>query len=97
MSEYCSYFRLPEKNLKVYSVMHEGEEEPGVEWLVQFQLKTAEIDDSFDDTSLEEVIIVAVDFDTAYKYAQQYIRTKQLDSETKDDWADAEIVSVDKK
>lgn len=97
MSIYSEYFKLPEKELKVYSVMNEGEEEAGFEWLVQFELISDDTDDSFEDNSKEEAIIVAPDFDTAYKYAQQYIRTKQLEDETKDAWKDAEIVSVDKK
>lgn len=97
MSIYSEYFKIPNKEIKVYSIMNESEEESGVEWLVKFQLKSPDVDDSFEDDYMEEVILLAPDFDTAYKYAQQYIRTKQLDETTEDAWSDAEIVSVDKK
>ncbi len=97
MNIYSQYFKIPTRDLKVYSVLQEGEEESGVEWLVQFDFTSNSVDDSFEDDYKEEVVIVAPDFDTAYKYAQQYIRTKQLDEETKTEWAHAEIVSVDKR
>lgn len=74
--------------------MNESEEETGAEWLIQFNLKAAEYDDSFDSDYREEVVIVAPDFETAHKYAQQYIRLMQMQPETKDRWEGAEIVSV---
>jgi len=97
MSIFNELFKLESKELKRYSVMNEDNEEEGVEWLIQFQLASDEFDDSFDQDYKEEVVIVAPDFDTAYKYAQQYVRKMQLDSETSAQWKGAEIVSVDKR
>lgn len=97
MSSFEGLFKLSNKELKRYSVIIEGEDESGVEWLVQFYLPDSDYDDSFDEDYREEIVIVAVDFETAYKYAQQYIRTMQIKSETKELWRNAEIVSVDKR
>lgn len=97
MNGFEGLFKLSNKELKRYSVMVEGEEESGIEWLIQFHLVDSDYDDSFDEDYREEVVIVAPDFETAYKYAQQYIRTMQMKSETKELWQNAEIVSVDKR
>lgn len=97
MSIYDNLFTISSKPKLRYSVLREGEEESGVDWLVQFELQPSEFDDSFDSDYREEIVISAVDFDTAHKYAQQYIRTMQLDPETKDSWNDARIVTIDKQ
>lgn len=96
MSIYDNLFTIAPKPQLRYSVIREGEEESGIDWLVQFELEPSEFDDSFDSNYREEIVITATDFDTAHKYAQQYIRTMQLKPETKDQWKNAEIVSVDK-
>lgn len=96
MSIYDTLFTIAPKPQLRYSVIREGEEESGIDWLVQFELDPPEFDDSFDSNYREEIVITAPDLDSAHKYAQQYIRTMQLKSETKDQWKTARIVSVDK-
>lgn len=96
MSIYGNLFTLPSKPTVKYSVLREGEE-LGVDWLVQFELQPEEFDDAFDSNYREEVVITAVDIETANKYAQQYIRTMQLKSETADAWKNAVVVSIDKQ
>lgn len=97
MSIYDNLFTLSSRPTVRYSVIREGDENTSVDWLVQFELHTDEFDDSFDSDYKEEVVITAADFDTAHKYAQQYIRTMQLKSETSDKWKDAKIISIDKQ
>ncbi len=97
MSIYGNLFTLPSRPTVKYSVLREEEEELGVDWLVQFELQPDEFDDSFDSDYREEVVITAVDIETANKYAQQYIRTMQLKSETADAWKNATVVSIDKQ
>lgn len=76
--------------------MKEDTEDSGIEWLVQFHLSEDEVDDSFDDSPIEDVVIVASDFDTAVKYAKQYIRVMESNPETESRWKDAEILSIDR-
>ena len=90
-------FKLSDKVLKRYSVMNEDDEEDGVEWLAQFHLSESEFDDSFDENYRDEVVLVAPDFETAFKYAQQYIRSMKSKQETKDQWSNAELVSLDRR
>lgn len=97
MSIYENLFRIPNKPVMRYSVICEGEEEYGIDWLVQFELESEDIDDSFDSNYREEVVIEAPDFDTAHKYAQQYIRTMQLKSDNGNSWKGAKIISIDKQ
>lgn len=97
MSIYDNLFKLSSKPKMRYSVIREGEEESGIDWLVQFELQPSEFDDSFDSNYREEIVITAVDFDTAFKYAQQYIRTMQLKDNTATSWKDARVISIDKQ
>lgn len=97
MSIYDNLFTLASRPTVRYSVIREGEEESGIDWLVQFELQPDEFDDSFDSNYREEIVITATDFDTAHKYAQQYIRTMQLKPETAVSWKDARVISIDKQ
>lgn len=97
----------PGQTLKLYSAspdyarvsfMNEDEEfEDGLEYVVVYHLAEPEEDDSFEDISKKEVIITAPDFETAVKYAQQYLRKMCAKEETKDLWRDAEILSIEQR
>lgn len=80
---------------KRYSIFNEdGEETDGPEWLVRIKLVEDEYDDSLSEDSTQEVVLTAPDFDTAVKYAQQYIRKQSHDDPA---WFDAEILSINKR
>lgn len=65
----------------------------GPEWVASYYLSDTEYDDTMEDDNTQEVIFNAVDFDTAVRYAQQYLRKKQSETDT---WATAEILSVER-
>lgn len=67
----------------------------GPEWVTVYHLGYAELDDSIDESDTTEVMFNAKDFDTAVKYAQQYMRKMQTDEETSEEWKDAQILSVE--
>lgn len=67
----------------------------GPEWVAVYYLGSEELDDSFEETDKTEIILNAVDFETAVKYAQQYLKKMQSDEETADQWRDAQILSVE--
>lgn len=71
------------------------DKEDGPEWVATYALSYSELDDEFEDTDHVEAIFNAEDFETAVKYAQQYLRKKQIDEETADEWSSAVIVSVE--
>ena len=70
-------------------------------WLVTYYLpsQTVETDDSFEeDKNTIGVEIEAPDFESAAKYAQQYIITKQKeDGDNAYMWVDAEIISIHRR
>lgn len=70
------------------------DQDDGPEWAVTYSLSNEEFDDSFDSDNTVEVRLNAVDFDTAVKYAQQYLRKKQTEEDTADEWSEAEILSI---
>ena len=43
----------------------------GPEWVVTYHFGNEEFDDDMDTTNTEEIVLNAVDFDAAVKYAQQ--------------------------
>lgn len=65
----------------------------GPEWVAQYYLGEPEYDDTPEDDATQEVIFNAVDFDTAVRYAQQYLRKRQSETDT---WETAEILSVER-
>ena len=65
----------------------------GPEWVVVYHLGYDEIDDNMDDTDTTEIVLNAFDFETAVKYAQQYMRKMQSEEETSEEWANAQILS----
>lgn len=69
-------------------------EEDGPEYVATFQLKESDIDDDFNSSDVREVIMNAPDFESAVKFAQQYLRKMQIEEETAAEWEDAEILSV---
>lgn len=80
---------------KTFIMLEEDEQDKNdPEWVVTFYLGDSEIDDSIDDSSLKEASVYAKDFETAVKYAQQYLKKMQLDEETREQWLSAEILSV---
>lgn len=67
----------------------------GPEWVVVYHMGYTEFDDDITDDDSTEIILNAPDFDTAVKYAQQYLRKMQTEEETSEEWADAQILSVE--
>ena len=67
-----------------------------LEFVVTVHFSESDIDDSMEDLSQEQFTIEAVDIETALKYAQQYIRKMQFESEDSK-WEDAEILSIDRR
>ena len=67
----------------------------GPEWGVVYNLGIEEFDDSEEDTNTVEIVLNAEDIDTAVRYAQQYLRKMQSEEETAEEWASAEIISVE--
>ncbi len=89
-------FTLKQPSKVRYRIINEDEPAATeLQWAATFYLGESDIDDTFEDTATTEVIIEAPDFETAVKYAQQYIRKMQTESETKDLWSDAEILSIE--
>ena len=66
-----------------------------MDWVVVYHLGYDEIDDNPDATETIEIILSAYDFDTAVKYAQQYLRKMQTEEETSEEWANAQILSIE--
>lgn len=79
---------------KKYLIFEDTDEE-GDLWVVTYSLSSEEYDDSFEDNTRREVQFVAVDFETAVRYAQQYLRKMQLEEDTATEWASAVITSVE--
>ena len=75
-------------------ILFEDKDE-GPEWVAVYYLGSDELDDSFEETDKTEIILNAVDFEAAVRYAQQYLRKMQSDDETSDQWKDAQILSVE--
>lgn len=67
------------------------DEDSNIQWVASYLLSDSELDDNFDDTDIEEVILNASDFETAVRYAQQYLRKMKSED---DSWKAAEILSV---
>lgn len=67
----------------------------GPEWVATYHLGYSDFDDEIKNNDITEISFNAEDFDTAVKYAQQYLRKMQSEEETSDDWAQAQILSVE--
>ena len=67
----------------------------GIEWVVVYHMGYTELDDNLEDNEITEIALNAPDFDTAVKYAQQYLRKMQSEEETADKWRNAQILSVE--
>lgn len=78
--------------------LFEDSDEEGPVWAVEYYLPDAEdLDDSFVDNGHRvRVDIEAPDFESAAKYATQYIIKKQKD-EGGEAWANAEILSIERR
>ena len=70
------------------------ENEEGYEWVAQYYLGHEDIDDFNDENNIVEISLTAPDFDTAAKYAQQYLRKMKTEEETAQEWAQAEVLAV---
>lgn len=75
-------------------ILFEAEDE-GPEWVVVYHLGSPEFDDDMEGSETTEIVLNAIDFDTAVRYAQQYLRKMQSEEETADEWAAAEIQAVE--
>ena len=72
------------------------DEENGPTWVASYYLGYDEFDDNIEDNSdITEVSFSAIDFDTAVRYAQQYLRKMKSDEGTSDAWNNAQILSVE--
>ena len=71
------------------------EEVSSLEWVVTYHMGYSEFDDSPQESDTQEMIINAPDFDTAVRYAQQYLKKMQFEDETASEWASAQILSVE--
>lgn len=71
------------------------EEDEGPEWIAVYYLGSATLDDNLTDEDTIEISLHAEDFETAVRYAQQYLRKMQTESETAETWKTAEILSVE--
>ena len=69
--------------------------ETGPEWVVTYHLGYSDFDDDIDNNDVVEIILNAPSFDTAAKYAQQYLRKMQVEEETSSEWSQAQILSVE--
>lgn len=67
----------------------------GNSYVVVYHLGYEESDDSFDETETVEIELKATDFDTALKYAQQYLRKMKTEEDSADTWSNAEIISIE--
>lgn len=78
--------------------LFEESEDDGPVWAVEYYLPESEdLDDSFVDNGHRvRVDIEAPDFESAAKYATQYIIKKQKD-EGGEAWANAEILSIERR
>jgi hypothetical protein len=77
-------------------LFEESEEDVPV-WSVEYYLgKSNDLDDTFDDNHRVQVNIEAPDFESAAKYATQYI-IKMQKSENGERWANAEILSIERR
>lgn len=69
--------------------------EDGPEWVVVYHFGLLEFDDDMNNVETTEIILNAPDFETAVRYAQQYLRKMQSEEETAEQWATAEIQAVE--
>lgn len=76
-------------------LLFEDDEQQGYDWVVTYHLGYSEFDDDIDGQESEERIVNAPDFDTAVRYAQQYLRKMQTEEETSSTWENAEILSIE--
>lgn len=67
----------------------------GPQWVVTYLLEYDEIDDNIESDNTTEIILDAENFDTAVRYAQQYLRKMQSDETTSEKWSRAEILSIE--
>ena len=67
----------------------------GEEWVVVYHFGLNEFDDDLEAEESTEVIFKATSVEVAVRYANQYLKKMQLEEETADKWANAEIVSVE--
>lgn len=67
----------------------------GNTYVVVYYLNYDEFDDNLDDIDTVEIELNASDFDTAVRYAQQYLRKMQTENDTSESWKKAVIVSVE--
>lgn len=70
-------------------------EESELEWVVVYHLGYSDFDDEIDNSDIHEAVLNAPDFDTAVRYAQQYLRKMQTEEETASEWSSAQILSVE--
>lgn len=64
----------------------------GPEWVAQYHKGYYDFDDDLNNSEISEIIFNAPDFDTAVRYAQQYLRKQKSES---DGWEQAQILSVE--
>ena len=81
---------MPQRKKIIFDDNEEGET-----YIATFIKKSSDIDDDFESDDSVEIMLTASDFNTAVRYAQQYLRKMKSDEESKDEWVSAELVSVE--
>ena len=71
------------------------EEDEGYSWVATYHLGYPEFDDLNDIDETKEILFHAPDFDTAVRYAQQYLRKMRTEEETSTERKSAKILSVE--
>lgn len=66
-------------------------DDTGPEWVAAYYLGYNEYDDEPNSEDSFEIQFIAKDFETAVKYAQQFLRKQKSE---KDSWESAELLSV---
>ena len=64
----------------------------GPQWVATYHLGYNDWDDDLNNSEIEEILYQAANFDTAVRYAQQYLRKQKSED---DSWSEADILSVE--
>lgn len=87
--------RLAEMLVNRKRILFEDENKNLPQWVAVYHLGYAEFDDMPDESDFTEAVFTAPNFDIAVRYAQQYLRKMQTEEETSEQWANAQILSVE--
>ena len=72
-----------------------GDDESDTQWVAEYTMSLDEFDDNFQSEDVTEIDFRAFDFDTATRYAQQYLRKMKSDESTSEKWENAQLISLE--